>query len=531
MATREEVLLIRAAREGLVRAQVALGRRYLFGSVGLPKSLETGLYWLTHAARQGASDAWLLIGTHIPFEVAVNVPNRSELYAWYERAFDEGVIQAGLVLARLLFADDGQRHDAPLRRKAWQALERAAESGIAEAQWLLAQQIEKRERAADSGHLGTSCKAVSRVAEPLYLEWLRRAADNGVLPAQRRLADHAWAASDDALFLQWALPVAQKIANEALRTDFSGHRLSEEERCLLSRCVQAIFRAGDLNSKNFKELADLAARAGDRFAQFFLGLWCAKIDKEGRRVAGSARQINHRMAIHWLTLAGQQGISDAWYAISRIYLKTEFAHRSVDKAEQYLERAAQAGHGSAQLEFGKRLWRKRRRNCAGDVAAAYWLQRACMHGCAEAEQLLAKIASRAASAAWAQVLEQQITAIEDRRLAARVKLAARFGLSKQEALLLDIEAADHGHCLLVDIRDQHVRVRRRLILIQTAEERLALDHVKHLFARVSVGPDEGNYRQRLYRLESARASQSSAGVRPPPVRLPVVPGELFNCTY
>jgi hypothetical protein len=89
-------------------------------------------------------------------------------------------------------------------------------------------------------------------------------------------------------------------------------------------------------------------------------------------------------------------------------------------------------------------------------------------------------------------------------LAARLELAALFGLSRAEALLLDVKAADQGHCLVVDIRASYGRSKRRLVLLRTARERQALDRIVRLFESIDSGPDglEGNYRQRLYRLKT-----------------------------
>ena len=62
MANREELLIIRAARAGQGPAQLALGKRYLFGSASLPQSHTTALHWLEKAAEQNQQDAWMLIG-------------------------------------------------------------------------------------------------------------------------------------------------------------------------------------------------------------------------------------------------------------------------------------------------------------------------------------------------------------------------------------------------------------------------------------------------------------------------------------
>ena len=65
--------------------------------------------------------------------------------------------------------------------------------------------------------------------------------------------------------------------------------------------------------------------------------------------------------------------------------------------------------------------------------------------------------------------------------------------------------ADHGHCLEIDIREQHPRSRRRLVQIVTGDLRAALDRVARMFDAVEakgVAGQEGNYRQRLYRFRS-----------------------------
>ena len=57
MANREELGIIRGARAGNAAAQLELGKRYLFGGTGLPKSLPTALHWLDRAAQQDCAEA------------------------------------------------------------------------------------------------------------------------------------------------------------------------------------------------------------------------------------------------------------------------------------------------------------------------------------------------------------------------------------------------------------------------------------------------------------------------------------------
>ncbi|MFZ1180821.1 MAG: hypothetical protein WAN92_04765, partial [Herbaspirillum sp.] len=135
MANREDLAIIRAARAGQAKAQLALGRRYLLGGNGLPQSFTTALYWLDRAARQDIADAWFLIGEHIPYDVVAQASNPLEYVCWYERAFDGGLKAAGLAFARLVLAYREQLAMQPMLGKALQVLEEAARGGTAEAQW------------------------------------------------------------------------------------------------------------------------------------------------------------------------------------------------------------------------------------------------------------------------------------------------------------------------------------------------------------------------------------------------------------
>jgi hypothetical protein len=226
---------------------------------------------------------------------------------------------------------------------------------------------------------------------------------------------------------------------------------------------------------------------------------------DGKRVPGSHGAANFKKAVRWLTLAGEQGLAEAWYALSRIYIKPEFSQRNVLEAQKYLERAAEMGYRDAQFECGNAAWRARRENENNDVRALYWLQKAAAQGCSKAAAALRKLAPRQPGA-WADL--GTLLAGRDLSahplLAARLELAVAFGLSRAEALLLDIRSADRGHCLVIDIRASYGRSRRRLISVETAQERQLLDRVGLAFENVDHGPGgpEGNYRQRLYRLRT-----------------------------
>lgn len=525
MANREDLAIIRAARAGQAKAQLALGKRYLSGGNGLPQSLPTAMHWLERAARADQAEAWSLIGAHIPYELAMQASDVVSFSAWYERAFDEGLVAAGMVFAKLVLTQSALQQLPGLHGKAIRILEVVAKSGTAEAQWLLAQHAggndAKRSAAGLSGPADADTGAAAAVsahgsgAQGGAQLWAERAADAGIAQAQYSLADAAWDKSDWVVYLHRALPLARALsAQYAAQTSQMNtpspalaQQLGEGNLLLLLRCCEALLQADEYDVDQVQQFWELAAYADDKAAQFALGLSYARMQADGARsviVAGSA---NYKKAIRWLTLAGEGGLADAWYALSRIFLKPEFSQRSLADAQYYLERAAEMGHCAAQLECGVSAWRNRRDEPSNDVRAVYWLQKAAAQDSAEAITLLAKIADTAAPAAWAEQAKRQLTrafANAHPFLMARIELALLFGLTQAEALLIDINDADRGHCLVVDVRAQYARSKRRLIPVGP-EQRAALHRIGRLFEDVDCSASglEGNYRQRLYRLKTA----------------------------
>jgi TPR repeat protein len=515
MANREELAIIRSARAGRAPAQLDLGKLYLFGSAGLPKSLPTALHWLDRAAQQDCAEAWQLIGSHIPLELAQQ--SQRPVACWYERAWEDGNPRAALVYAQLVLGQAGGQRAGP-RDKWVRALEEAAGAGFAEAQWLLAHQHGSAER---PGATPAAAPAVAAEAgAPPGQRVARRPAEGGAAGARFSMLEQDWERGDGAAYLARALPLARELVQAAEARGRAGPRLAPDEVRLLSRCARlaAAGAAGhDLGPAELQRFWELAAAEHDRHAQFAVGLWYARMQVDGKRVAAGSGSANFKKAIRWLTLAGEQGLAEAWYALSRIYVKPEFSQRNVADAQKYLERAAEMGFRAAQLECGLNAWRARRENENNDVRAVYWLQKAAAQGCAEAVAALRKIAPRPEALAYTETgqLGQNAATLGATHplLAARLELACLFGLTRAEALLLDVNAADRGHCLVIDIRASYGRSKRRLVMVETAQERQALDRVVHVFDNIDCGPTgpEGNYRQRLYRLRTLLGAAMTEG--------------------
>lgn len=465
MASREELVIIRGARSGDAAAQLALGKLYLFGGASLPQNVPTALHWLCRAANQGVEEAWQLIGAHIPFEAALAL--RAQALPWYVRAAQDGVPGAERVLAQL-------RRVEPVLAPVVAAAQAAPPHGPG--------------AAARQGLPASADAVTGRVPAP-GVATARSAAAGTTASA----GTAAWGASGTSAS---AAPTASGTSAFAAPTARASSAAS---------ATLAADSAPDADDPaELLRQRTLAAQAGDRDAQLALGLHLARMNSEGDRVESSSGTVNFKRALRWLAQAGEQGLADAWFAMSRIYIRPEFSQRSASEAHACLERAADMGHSGAQLECGIHAWRARRGAEDNDVRAVYWLQKAAAQGSAEARQALDRIAPPPPPASWAEPLVPMLTReflSSQPLLAARIELAVMFRLTRAEALLLDVKAADQGHCLVVDIRASYGRSKRRLVLVRTAAERQKLDRIVRQFEQVGTEM-EGNYRQRLYRLKS-----------------------------
>lgn len=390
---------------------------------------------------------------------------------------------------------------------------------------------------------------------PTALYWLERAAQQDcreasllMFDARRKLAEHqaqaqvaqmtpdsleqAWQDGEYLTYLAHTLPRARALwkahnaprrrpaANDSSLAVPARKRLPEGEPLLsaadaklMARCALALQSAGSAAGEGaaaeLYRYLQLAARSGDAEAQLALGLLLARMGPDGRRLADSPCRVNSKLAVRWLTQAGNQGLAQAWFMLARLHGRCDLAQRSPADVEACLEKAAALGHIEAQLECGTRAWRARGMAPDNDVRAAYWLLLAEQQGSSAAAALLRKISPARAARQWARPApppQDGTHRIADCEvmLSARLELAAHFGLSRVETLLIDPAQADRGHCLVLNISGAYGRSKRRLVLVRTEAQRAVLDRVSRLFRNIDCGPDgpEGSYRKRLYRLNA-----------------------------
>ncbi|WDZ95803.1 hypothetical protein Herbaro_20360 [Herbaspirillum sp. WKF16] len=512
MATRDALPIIRAARTGTAVAQLALGARYFYGMSGLPQSTGTAFYWLERAARQDLEEAVLMIGQHVPYDTVATMPRPYEAAPWYEKAFDAGILNAGIVFARLVF-ENVRQCGAAARKKALVVLKSLADANDHEAQWMLAQYLHQNVPASnDRSTTGTEATEAVRVGNELTLQ----AAQAGVEAAQYALAGQAWRNACHKEYGIVAAPLAEKLL---LRHQIAWAQhikeplapaqveLGQHEIELLANLAQLLQNQTKAPSSRAQRLLELAALAGSRHARFELGLRHARIDRNGERSFPKHGAAHYTKAIPWLLFAAHDGLPEAWQALSRIYAKSEFSQRNLLTSRRYLERAAEMGLISAQIEYAQSCWRYRRESPLNDVRALYWWVKAAEQGDLQSRDSLKEFARHPVKGQWAErILDQVTTRIRKGNpfLHARLEIAAAFGLSRPEALLLDFRKGSHGHCLEVDISEHHAKSRRRLVLIESDEQREILKSATRIFGDADLGLNgpEGKYRQRQYKLKT-----------------------------
>ncbi|UUZ51268.1 hypothetical protein LP420_18300 [Massilia sp. B-10] len=171
------------------------------------------------------------------------------------------------------------------------------------------------------------------------------------------------------------MPLAQALAPRASPSAppgaAPGAMAGPADIVLLSRCAHALECTGGA-PELIRHYRELAAAEHEPHAQMAVGLWHARMQADGKRI-GSRRRFRQLQESHPLAHPGkhEQGLAEAWYALSRIYVKPEFSQRNIADAQAYLERAAEMGHRDAQLECGNNAWRGRQVSTKATMCAPF----------------------------------------------------------------------------------------------------------------------------------------------------------------
>ena len=510
MASREFLKIMKNARSGDAFAQQKIGEIYLLGAPGTPKNISNALLWL-------------------------------EKYS-----INTGFIKdiSNLVVANLAL-DDALSKDQS--KFAWKCIVHSASAGQTLARWLFTQIIASLNMDGQSSLLAFSALAhsdwneVSSIDDfrDLALRYLEELADlesfEEQIKAQQLLAKclldgrlgkkDAERSKKITLYLAkqnnkvgldslLSLSLANLIGQELLPAlEIHLPTLLSSKKHIAEHAL--IYWAAWQHLQNVGAL-EIAAELGYAPAQLALGLRLAKLEdrNEGSEDGGNARL---KQAVYWLKLAAKKDDRDAWFALGLINRMPQYSGYSAEDSDECFDKAADLGHPQAQYRKGSSLWRKRSQidESIEGLQASYWVWQAAQQGVTEATELLSKMmlsCSNPSLNRWYSLANAIHQALEESShrftgdmllTCHRVMVANQLNLSKAELLLADIPSIQHEHGAVVDIREHSPRSIPKLIQIETLEQRKALMMASKAFANAFNNSviDEGNLRQRRYRLE------------------------------
>ena len=496
MASRASLTLLRNARQGDTAAQLALGRVYLTGEHGLGKSFITAYYWLETAARAGLEEAWMTIGREIPLSA---LKDTADALQWYRRAAAAGVPQAQRTVGAWLVERAG---DDAARAEGLELLRLAGAQGDIAAQELLGTHyLAQPEASAD--------EADARA-------WLEQAAAQGSDESARRLIALFTAERDLPRLAQYARPLALKgdaPASYALGMALLGMVPAGEASETGSQAVHSTPSPAAPPATPSQAAATEGAQWLLRAAESGLGVAQLEYGRLLLRKESAALIPAHafspKRAVFWLSKAAEHGQAEAAYELGQIYRNPAFSQQSAATSTQWVATAARLGHAQAQYEYGAYLWRRRvSLGESTDVEAANWLVKARRLGQPDAAEVLGKIvdslpiispelaqARRAASRTAAQV--NQLYAL-------RLELAGSFGLRKGEAYFFNPLSGVVDNILVVDVRGDVSKTRRRLFEISDEAQAALLLRMQVVFGAQPApeGDLAGDYSRRQAQMEA-----------------------------
>jgi uncharacterized protein len=532
MASREFLKIMKSARSGDALAQQKIGHIYMLGDDGVPKNSQNALLWLEKASVSIGFNEEIsnFVADHL--ELTINLSSSQAPFAWkcLLLAANTGHTRARWLMAQAIaqFAPQtNQISETPITALAF--------AQMSEKNW------------SDAGGLESFRTLAHR-----YLEELADLSSfNEQASAKKLLAQCLQDGRLGTLDIERSKKIIASLATQSNDLGFSsllslGFSFSQGVDASLVPALKMhlpsllsskkklqehlpIYWAAWQQLQNAEAL-EIAAELGHVPAQLAMGLRLAKLDTtvdelisndkndstttESKTNSGNARL---KRAVYWLKLAANHGEREAWYALGLINRMPQYSGYSAEDSDTFFDKAADLGHPQAQFRKGAALWRKRAQlsEPVEGLQASYWVWHATQQGVAEAQELLSKIMESHPNPKkndWYRLASPVIQAMTENShrftgeillMCHRVIVANQLNLSKAELLLADIAAIQHEHGAVVNIRAELPRSTPRLILIETLEQRKALMMASKAFANAELSNslDEGNLRQRRYRLE------------------------------
>lgn len=470
---RQDIQLVASARQGDVTAKFELGRRYLLGEEGFPRHIATALEYLLHPSLAGRAQAEKVIAEALPLQDIIRLDQLRVLRS----AANAGSTLACVKLALWLYLT---RRDAA-ETSCW--LERAADQGSTVARAAMAALARTNGTACTQGVL----EALSALQGDETTDLLELAVTDALQArdAQRLgrtlqalLAQQTEITSRLADCLCQALVVAQGLAAFRVETEASRVEL------LLEHCFQR----------------------GNADAALLLGRALCGIDHGPLRSTSLAGGPNLRKGAAMLLRAADSGRDEAWMHLYHVHADNRASVANPLMSRFFLEKAAISGDVGAQRRLGALTLRSATTLHESEQGIS-WLHRAAACGDLHAVKLLQSLVLQVhGDETHANAILEAVRR-DDPWVACRLRIGRDFGLTKLEALSVDVVSGERPWGLVVGPNpfvSQSKRSAPRAIPALTSEVAERLHHAAVLFGQASheSRPLAGELRQRSNRLRA-----------------------------
>jgi TPR repeat protein len=392
---RQDITLRRAARLGDGPAKMELAKRYLQGDQGFPRHVALGLEYLGDPV--GDVEALTLIATSL-------------------------TLQELCEFGRIGVLEQAAGHDRALAAKLaiWQIATGSPEKGLE----------------------GLTLAMGDR-SLPIRQAWARpdgagklEAALRAAAPVLRINAGAVAMAAAKILLERQQIEEASLALCATLALDGASETTNRMIAKLLWITEHTSTRLRHLRAEDVQLALEQQCVEADSWAWFTLGRALCGIPCGLNAPTSLVRRENLRRGSALLMRAGDAGVTEAWQHLYSVNSNPRCSVANPELARFCLEKAALHGHAESQRRLGALLMRDAT-NLPASEEAISWLARAMEQGDLHARKLLRSLVlpvqgtAGEASAAIAQVEAQAPW------LAARLKIARHYGLTKLEALTFD----------------------------------------------------------------------------------------------
>lgn len=466
---RQDIQLLASARQGDLEARYEVGRRYLLGVEGFPLHTDTALEYLTHTSLEPSERAARTIAEALPLHELVR---RSLLPALVKAA------RAGST-------------GAQVKLGAWRALTSA--DPAEPTRWL-----DAAAAAGDAGARAAAHALRSRPGNPAAVLGALQAAPGIDLARLVPQALSAAIQSDDATEIARVLsgtltarcPVTPELA-DAVCTALA--RLENDAEPRLSCANGAV-----------ESILEDCIRRGNSRAELLLGRALSGFGPRSLPASLLTAGQNLRRGAALLLRAADAGLTEAWMVLYRIHADNRSSVSNPQMARFFLEKAALAGELCAQRRLGALILRSAT-TVHESERGIHWLHQAARRQDALAAQLLGSLVLPVAGSDTEADAAIDAVRREDPWLACRLRTARDFGLTKLEAMSVDIVAGFRPWGLVVGPNPSIAQARLAAPRAIPALRPLAFENLRRSVvffeqSRHDGSPIEGDRRKRTHRL-------------------------------